>query len=1824
MVGTELMMGVQLLENDKSHVLYLQSRIKPKSKEPFSKIKKKLFGYIEKLDKIPDISIILKVTQYIDNLDLFFDLDEKHVKDICPFASEDDQGLTLHFLSNIYVGANREDNKTLGTIAHELTHMVMQTVFKNDCNPYRKFEKDKQNKFQNLALKIRQTTARLKDSPTEILMKAFDYDRRDVHSELIARVPHILAQYPDGKKWLETEVPNLLKFYMEEIVPECKKFIKDNFHLLKEKSLIKKFNEDEGEIPNLKKYNLYFHCIEEIKNFQKTTKENFFVFITNYTRIGLLRILQGFCEVNYVECYDRFLVSKLENCIKYLVDVEYLFKLEAANMLVIECGDINVSQSNTSEGIRSLIKIAKIANNKKLIFVVKEEESENLKKIFGEETVNDVFVRKIDENFTVCDLETESKIKILSSKILFQGTEIELGEFLENEEHLFNIIDTGVMQDIIDNKKIRIGKPFSISSLEGAYTDIVREVNFDTFKHEIKISKDNNKIFLICGMNETNEVAKFTKLFNNASKAGNLDDLNLRIPDSKRVLLIKGEVEDDHFRRFCNCNPNKKTYFLRKERVWDQEKFILLKLYNPNFYFQRKFLKQEKAILKKEIIESKDFLETNEAFLISVDGCNKLRNYSVSPKIFYLEPEKIELEFDKRKLQNQAVHVFKIDNNQHIWNKSSGSSLKYLRQFMDPGLSEFEESELMTRIKKEKAVIFADEPGMGKTTSITKLCEFENNSGNYWVIRLNLKDNLPSIAKMNIDINITQVKTFLTKVDPSLKHKFCEKLLELTLNKNEKFCKELLIVFDGFDELLDENDRNKAIGLFKFLKEETKCRIWITTRLHCKEILEDALMTFAIKFVEIDDELKRKFIRNYFKDCYALLLSMKVVNEVFKNNNDTKEESVLWKYSTSFIKNATSIFRKDAKRFIGTPLQLNLLLEDSFESFQDWVNNQNSHPNFSYLGKNLFEVYQGFFNRKYEILFRKKNIQEKSLKLFLKRSLEKTHYDVARSLIFKEKLHEEVKECESLLLLAGILTTEGNRLEFIHFTFREYVFTNLLMENLINQNYDILLKDPIKFFVGKALSKNEYGMVRSFFNEYLSNPEKKEMLRLRVRKEILDTLPFSWTTFNLSEKNSNKIGADLCGFCVAIAEKNDNILDFLFSIELSDANWSALLTHKGKCTKPLLHLAILQKNDFAYDLILRMVLKYNLDKRIEFWRKFDQSAESIISVAAMYGTDFAWKRITETVSNCNSHQPYELILSVPYYRNTKVYNTRRSQYININALKRIFDLVRNFTTNQQFQILSTPDKNGKTALYEALEYSSPYAFDQIIQIISKFDRYRQLELFKKGKPVPHLAIQKENDLALNKIIKIVENFSNYQKYNFLNIVEEIEEKTMLYLAIQKRNYSALELIFSLMSNCTLEQQQSLLSVCSKKIKFSSFGYKFESSDVENKSLKLNKTVLHEAIKTKNDIAFNWIIESVLKFKLTNQFELFKIGHDHKGTVLHTAVKRKNNLAFNKITEMASQYPLEQQYELLNMFNESKETIFHFAVKYSNSIALNRILKMVEKLSLDLQLDLLCFKNNKEETALCLANKDQKVIFLKHLYEMTTKFNLNHMNELVLTNPSPATVTIRYTAFWHGNTDIVDRIIAMNCKLKPNEPWNLLDENKKSGIQLFFLVVQEGIEAAKRIIQLSSELFIKEKTMQVSYEKSFQKNSQIEALRSIFKYDRYDFDVIEDKKIVHHFNIALKNDYLIEEMIKIMFKLENQNQNQFFDKINELKLTILYLAVEDKYHYALKLILKKLIEEKQGQLLTTTDRFGSTILDFALKENNTFAVNLIRVALLTLN
>ncbi|WP_419241179.1 hypothetical protein [Cardinium endosymbiont of Nabis limbatus] len=369
--------------------------------------------------------------------------------------------------------------------------------------------------------------------------------------------------------------------------------------------------------------------------------------------------------------------------------------------------------------------------------------------------------------------------KILAQEILFQGQSIPLDKLITQDKDSIKSIDAKIIEKLITNKgkEISVGsKPSGTSDLEGAYAELSEEVNQGTLKTNL-VTSSPEVIYVISGIPiQDGDRAKKRFIENLKFRQNTVDNNNkrtiisskiniLRPPYSltsidKTIQLVDSGFAESNFKDLCDSHSGKKVYWIK----WDESKFTPQKIYSPDFYTTRWF---NKVVIKTKFENKPGQYEiltqaTQDKFVFSGINNNELAGlFDLATSV--LNNDRIFVVKDENEARSKfndldgTVHWLEVGNKnnggnqQIIWRNSKGS-LDNLRKYFDKEQSKIsleDQYSLLQFIEDKKAVIIADDPGMGKSTTLVKLYQLKYGLDNesklvdsHWVINVNLREHL--------------------------------------------------------------------------------------------------------------------------------------------------------------------------------------------------------------------------------------------------------------------------------------------------------------------------------------------------------------------------------------------------------------------------------------------------------------------------------------------------------------------------------------------------------------------------------------------------------------------------------------------------------------------------------------------------------------------------------------------------------------------------------------------------------------------------------------------------------------------------------------------------------------------------------------------------------------------------------------------------------------------------------------------------------------------------------------------------------------------------
>jgi hypothetical protein len=138
--------------------------------------------------------------------------------------------------NNLFVAydESKTTEEVLCTLLHEATHLAANEVYQHSARPYHKWDSSQKKRYQLIKeTTLAQINNWIPQNQKEwVLIEKFRnlllYKDKDVIAELFVKVPEaiFILGYEQGLVWLNQHVPDLLKLYEEEFIPNCLQYLK--------------------------------------------------------------------------------------------------------------------------------------------------------------------------------------------------------------------------------------------------------------------------------------------------------------------------------------------------------------------------------------------------------------------------------------------------------------------------------------------------------------------------------------------------------------------------------------------------------------------------------------------------------------------------------------------------------------------------------------------------------------------------------------------------------------------------------------------------------------------------------------------------------------------------------------------------------------------------------------------------------------------------------------------------------------------------------------------------------------------------------------------------------------------------------------------------------------------------------------------------------------------------------------------------------------------------------------------------------------------------------------------------------------------------------------------------------------------------------------------------------------------------------------------------------------------------------------------------------------------------------------------------------------
>jgi len=662
-----------------------------------------------------------------------------------------------------------------------------------------------------------------------------------------------------------------------------------------------------------------------------------------------------------------------------------------------------------------------------------------------------------------------------------------------------------------------------------------------------------------------------------------------------------------------------------------------------------------------------------------------------------------ELEFKQLCQENPKSNVHWLEKDKSgelIWQQSQGN-LQTLRKYIDTQISHCyapsDLENLLQQAKNQRVMLIADKAGMGKSTVLTHLSKrIKQKYPAHWMVRTDLNEYGELFkAQKGKKMDKGRVLEFVSKEVLKLESNL-EKLLFKKCFEGNGISKVVIMV-DGFDEICPEY-KETVSDMLQVLKRTSLEQLWVTTRPHLREDLEDNLQQLSYNLQPFSEDEQVEFLKKFW---------------LHTSDIEVKNQHRLQIYAKALIRKlAQSVSDKD-KEFTGIPLQTRLLADAFKEEFRSFYLSEKSEPQLLHK-LNLVDLYRWFIERKYGIYYREKSkipegnmaaewVQERDFKY-----IQLEHQLLALEALFAEDLvtflknyHYSTFSDEQLVRIGLAQRNQEGKLQFIHRTFADYFVAEFLVNQLTKKTKQhVQLKELL---LNEVLLRKDCHVIRAFLNGLLENSKPST----EALKEYGDHLDEQW--------KKAVVQGPLLGATTALhkaaTEDNARILGFLLDSLKSGENSNALkvmLLAKDCDGRTAWHMTT-ERGDVElleklWDCAKKLQLKAE-DLRNEMLLSKDKSGQTTWHIAASRGH----VELLQKMWNCAKElqlKPDELrdevLLSKDKYGRTAWHIAASRGYVEL--LQKMWDCIKELQLKPEElrnEVFWSKEKSGQTAWHMA-------------------------------------------------------------------------------------------------------------------------------------------------------------------------------------------------------------------------------------------------------------------------------------------------------------------------------------------------------------------------------------------------------------------------------------------------------------------------------------------------------------------------------------------
>jgi ankyrin repeat protein len=465
-----------------------------------------------------------------------------------------------------------------------------------------------------------------------------------------------------------------------------------------------------------------------------------------------------------------------------------------------------------------------------------------------------------------------------------------------------------------------------------------------------------------------------------------------------------------------------------------------------------------------------------------------------------------------------------------IWQQSQGG-LETLRSFIDTESSHKYTPEdldkLLEQAKLKRVMLISDTAGMGKSTVLTHLSKrIKQKFPGKWVLRIDLNDHTDALKALKVkQIDKQKVTEFVSEKMLKLKPGLEKELFKKCCEQEQKV--RIVIMLDGFDEI-SPTYKQTVICLLQALRQTAVEQLWVTTRPHLREELEDELQQLSYTLEPFSNENQIEFLRKFW--------SLRDWFTGTDNEDKKRENNKLEVFAEHLIKKLANSISDKHREFTGIPLQTRMLAEAFDEEVRIFYQSGESVPELTF-ELNLLELYEKFIDRKYDIYQREKckvsvnNVAAKEQREIDLEIMREDHQLLALKELFTEEQVTQLQnnsQCtfsvEKLTRFGIVQLSDNGTAHFIHRNFAQYYVADCLANRLTEWKHTS--EQVLTFILKEVFIKYDYSVIRIFVDSLLSRSKISEEMLKQYGNWIHDLREYDYKMLHRAafEGNANIIG----------------------------------------------------------------------------------------------------------------------------------------------------------------------------------------------------------------------------------------------------------------------------------------------------------------------------------------------------------------------------------------------------------------------------------------------------------------------------------------------------------------------------------------------------------------------------------------------------------------------------------------------------------------------------------------------------------------------------